>query len=117
MVDKIKAVPKYLDCGCNFSEATIFHRTSCRGELYLGELNGKKTIICNKCDSIGFYDGYIWTCPICFKKTKNIVRENKFEDSRNEEKKLNNNKSDNKSVINIRGKEKNSGKIWMKPIV
>ena len=113
LVEKIKAVPKYLDCGCDFTEANIFHRTSCRGELYLGELNGKKTVICNKCDSIGFYDGYIWTCPICFKKTKNIVRENKFEDSKNVEKSLNKNKLDNKSVINIRGKEKsidNEGK-------
>ena len=110
LVDKIKAVPKYLDCGCNFTEAKIFHRTSCRGELYLGELNGKKTVICNKCDSIGFYDGYIWTCPICFRKTKNIVRENKFEVNRNAEKKLNDNKPDNKSVINIRGKEKSIDK-------
>ena len=78
-VNQIKAFPKYLDCKCisDFSKADFFHRVSCKGELYFGELNGKKTVICNKCDSIGFYDEYIWTCPICFKKTKNILKEDK----------------------------------------
>jgi len=105
LTDKIKAVPKYLDCKCkiDLSTITFLHRKSCRGELFIGELNGKKTVICNKCDSIGFYDGYVWTCPICFKKTKNIIKENKLENNKSVDK----NKSDNKSVINNKIKEKN----------
>ena len=108
LTDKIKAVPKYLDCKCkiDFSTITFLHRKSCRGELFIGELNGKKTVICNKCDSIGFYDGYVWTCPICFKKTKNIIKENKLENNKSVDK----NKSDNKSVINNKIKEKNIDK-------
>ena len=108
LTDKIKAVPKYLDCKCkfDFSTITFLHRKSCRGELFIGELNGKKTVICNKCDSIGFFDGYVWTCPICFKKTKNIIKENKLENNKSFDK----NKSDNKSVINKKVKEKNNDK-------
>ena len=108
LTDKIKAVPKYLDCKCkiDFSTTVFLHRKSCRGELYLGELNGKKTVICNKCDSIGFYEGYVWTCPICFKKTKNIIKVNKLENNKSVDK----NKSDNKSVINNKVKENNISK-------
>ena len=108
LTDKIKAIPKYLDCKCkiDFSTTTFIHRKSCTGELYLGELNGKKTVICNKCDSIGFYEGYVWTCPICFNKTKNVVKENKLENNKSVDK----NKSDNKSVINNKVKEKNINK-------
>ena len=105
-VNKIKAFPKYLDCKCinDFSTANFFHRVSCKGELYFGELNGKKTVICNKCDSIGFYDEYVWTCPICLKKTKNILKEEKSD------KKVINSKEDdkldNKSAIHSRGGQK-----------
>ena len=75
IVNKIRAVPKFLECNCkfNFDEINFFHKASCRGELFFGELNGKKTVVCDKCDSIGFYDGYIWTCPICLKKSKNKI--------------------------------------------
>ena len=108
LTEKIKAVPKYLDCKCNidFSNTIFLHRKSCRGELFIGELNGKKTVICNKCDSIGFYEGYIWTCPICFKKTRNVTKNNKLEDNKSVDK----NQSDNKSVINNKVKDKNIDK-------
>ena len=103
IVNKIRAVPDFLDCDCNFnfSEIHFFHKASCRGELYFGELNGKKTIVCEKCDSIGFNDGYIWTCPLCLKKTKKI-NNNKNSENKNEvESNLNDkNKVENKSLKN-----------------
>ena len=57
----------------------FIHRKYCRGELFLGELNGKKVVICSKCDSVGGYENYLWTCPLCYKKFKdndnnNIVK-------------------------------------------
>ena len=98
LVDKIKAYPKYLECKCkiDFSKTNFFHRTSCYGELFFGELNNKKTVICSKCDSIGFYDEYVWTCPICFKKTKTEkIIDEKLENF------------ENKSAIHSRDKKKN----------
>ena len=72
IISKIKAKPKSFGCGCNndIKKIKFIHKKFCRGELFLGELNGKKVIICNKCDSIGSYDNYIWTCPLCYKKFK-----------------------------------------------
>ena len=102
IVNKIKAVPQYLECNCvfNFSEINFFHKVSCRGELFFGELNGKKTVVCDKCDSIGFYDGYIWTCPICLKKTKNKIVDNNYINN-NINKDNNNINKDNNNNINI----------------
>jgi len=102
LISKLKAKPKSLGCGCNndIKKIKFIHRKFCRGELFLGELNGKKVIICNKCDSIGNYDNYTWTCPICYKKFKdneNIVNKdlNKEEKSENKsisKEKINSNK-------------------------
>ena len=80
LMNKIKAKPKYLNCPCNFdfSHINFIHKKSCEGELYIGELNGKKSVICNKCNSIGLYEGYIWTCPICYTKTKSDDDQNLF---------------------------------------
>ena len=98
IVDKIKAFPQYLECNCdfNFDEINFFHKASCKGNLYFGELNNKKTVVCDKCDSIGFYDGYVWTCPLCLKKTKNVTE-------KNGKKKL----TETKSVLNNKNKEEN----------
>ena len=95
IINKIRAKPKYLECDCkfNFDETIFFHKNSCKGELFFGELNSKKTVICEKCDSIGFYDGYVWTCPLCLKKTKN-----KKENKENEENKVNNDNKENKNI-------------------
>ena len=78
IISKIKAKPKSFGCGCNndIKKIKFIHRKFCRGELFLGELNGKKVVICNKCDSIGNYENYIWTCPLCYKKfrdNENII--------------------------------------------
>ena len=81
IISKIKAKPKSFGCGCNndVKKIKFIHRKYCRGELFLGELNGKKVVICSKCDSVGGYENYLWTCPLCYKKFKdndnnNIVK-------------------------------------------
>ena len=102
IVDKIKAIPENLECGCQIdSKCKFFHKSSCNGELFLGDLHGKKAVICFKCDSISLYDGYIWTCPKCLKKCKNIKKcDNKTNDS-------NNLLSDNVSEISQNSKSTN----------
>ena len=127
IISKIKAKPNKIGCGCelNINKMKFMHRKNCKGELYLGELNSKKVVICNKCDSMGIYDNYVWTCPNCFKKFRdNIKKEDINNLKKNEEKenkeitisplKENNNKKENnlyktdiKSVFkNIIRKEK-----------
>ena len=75
LLNKKKAKPKYLDCGCKseIKKLNFFHKIDCQGELYLGELNNKKVVVCSKCDSLGAYEGYVWTCPICNKRFKNKI--------------------------------------------
>ena len=101
-ISKIKAKPKSFGCGCNndIKKIKFIHRKYCRGELFLGELNGKKVIICSKCDSICNYDNYTWTCPLCYKKfrdnetiiNKDLINEEKSKNkSLSKERKINNN--------------------------
>ena len=70
--NKKKAKPNYLGCGCkiDFKKIDFFHKNSCKGKLYLGELNDKKIVVCEKCESLGIYNDYIWTCPKCLKRFK-----------------------------------------------
>ena len=87
IISKIKAKPKKIGCGCdlNINKTKFFHRKHCKGELFLGELNNKKVVICSKCDSLGLYDIYIWTCPICFKKFRDEEKDKESKDKENKE--------------------------------
>jgi hypothetical protein len=91
IISKIKAKPKFFGCGCNndIKKIKFIHRKYCRGELFLGELHGKKVVVCNKCDSIGNYENYIWTCPLCYKKFKDIEKEENLNKDINIEKNVN----------------------------
>ena len=121
ILSKIKAKPTKFSCGCksDIKKTKFIHRKQCKGELFLGELNNKKVVICNKCDSLGLYDNYIWTCPICFKKFRdneeeknNVEKEEKVENNsplKNKKNKLNNiPKTDIKTILfkNVIKKEK-----------
>ena len=95
--NKNKAKPNYLGCGCkfNFKKIDFFHKKSCKGKLFLGELNDKKVVVCENCESLGMYNDYIWTCPKCFKRFKI----NKSPEKKNENLKIKE-EDDNKKVIN-----------------
>ena len=77
IVNKIKAKPEYMACKCNIDINCyrFFHKSICKGELYLGEINGQKVVVCAKCDTLGLYEGYIWTCPKCMKRFKTKKRQ------------------------------------------
>ena len=87
--NKIKARPYSLGCGCKLETQNLkfFHKSSCLGQLFLGKLNGKKVVVCSKCESLGNYDNYLWTCPHCLKRFKLKINEN--------------NNKENKNVLNI----------------
>ena len=88
--NKKKARPKYLGCNCNIdniNRINFFHKNNCKGNLYLWELNNKKVVICQECESLGLYEGYTWTCPFCFKRfkinnDKNILEKKEKENNR-----------------------------------
>ena len=77
IINKIKAEPEYMVCKCNLDikNTRFFHKAACRGELYIGEVNSQKVVVCGKCDTLGLYEGYIWTCPKCLKRFKTKKRE------------------------------------------
>ena len=74
ILNKKRAKPDYLGCGCEITndakKLKFYHKTSCNGDLFLGELNGKSIVVCSKCESMGAYEGYVWTCPLCNKRFK-----------------------------------------------
>ena len=92
ILSKIKVKPKKLICGCKteINKTKFIHRKQCKGELFLGELNSKKVVICNKCDSLGLYENYMWTCPICFKKFRDNEEEKNINVKEKEDKIMNN---------------------------
>ena len=81
ILDKKRARPDYLGCGCEINhdaqKLKFYHKSSCNGDLYVGQLNDKRIVVCNKCESMGLYDGYVWTCPLCSKRFKTY---NNYED-------------------------------------
>jgi len=79
ILNKKKVRPEYMGCNCkidNINRITFFHKNSCKGTLYQWELNGKKVVVCQECESLGFYEGYSWTCPFCLKRFKINNKEN-----------------------------------------
>ena len=72
LLRKKKAKPEKVTCGCEVEveKFKFLHKSSCKGELYLGEMNKKRILVCGKCDALSYYDTFVWTCPLCNKKFK-----------------------------------------------
>ena len=63
------AKPEFIPC-CNFSKSEILnykftHKKECNGNLYEGEFNKRKIIVCEKCHMLNFYENHKWMCPKC----------------------------------------------------
>ena len=103
ILNKRRAKPDYLGCGCEINndarKLKFYHKSSCLGDLYIGELNKKKIVVCSKCESMGSYEGYVWTCPICSKRFKTDI--NYLNDNMEEKENKNNNISNNENIKNI----------------
>ena len=59
-------------CKLNVFFTEFFHKKTCRGILYEGELNDNMIIVCEKCHAINLYERFIWTCPKCLRKFRDI---------------------------------------------
>ena len=62
-------------CRLNVYFTDFYHKKSCLGVLYQGELNGNMVVVCEKCRAINFYERFIWTCPKCYKKFRDVKKQ------------------------------------------
>ena len=89
-------------CKLNVFFTNFYHKNSCKGILYVGELNGAIIIVCDKCHAINFYDRFIWTCPQCGKRFRDRIKVNN-NNQKNEkaiDKNINNNMNENNNETN-----------------
>ena len=72
---KQKAKPQTVPC-CNVRvyDYIFFHKKTCQGELFQGELNKVTMILCEKCKMIFPYEKFTWTCPKCLKRFRKTIK-------------------------------------------
>ena len=80
---RIKARPQIMNCcDIDISSTSFFHKKECKGILYLCNVenyflkNKKWVIVCEKCHAINNCKNFIWTCPLCGKRTRETNNEN-----------------------------------------
>ena len=83
-------------CKLNAFFTEFFHNKTCRGILYEGELNDNMIVVCDKCQAINLYERFIWTCPQCLKKFKDIKNNDNNKNILNNSEDKNNNFDENK---------------------
>ena len=102
ILNKKRAKPDYLGCGCEINndaqKLKFYHKSNCRGDLYIGQLNGKRIVVCNKCESMGLYEGYVWTCPLCTKRFKTNTNY-MYDDIQEIKENINDNDNSNKNLV------------------
>ena len=75
--EQVKIYPsKLICCNKNPSQLDFYHKEDCKGQLYKGFLYNKEVVVCSRCHSLNYYEKFVWTCPLCKKKFKNV--ENNF---------------------------------------
>ena len=76
LLTKHRAHPNRISCKCkiNIFFSNFYHKKECEGILYVGELNHKIIIVCEKCRAINFYERFIWTCPSCGVRFRDKIR-------------------------------------------
>ena len=84
---KKKARPNYIPC-CgnvdNINSYDFYHKKECKGLLFLGTLNNKNIVVCEKCKAINNFNKFFWTCPLCENKFKENGLSKSVHDTKNE---------------------------------
>jgi len=95
LLKKIPATPQVRPCcansnqdsgekSANYSSSNVIksrnlpfeyfkHKKECDGNLFLGSLSKKQIVVCEKCKSMNFYERFVWTCPVCFKRFRQKI--------------------------------------------
>ena len=74
LLTKKKAHPAKLPCCKNLDVkmTPFYHRKNCKGILFFAEFHKKLIIICEKCKAVNNFGKFIWTCPQCSLRFKDI---------------------------------------------
>ena len=104
------ARPAKLPCCKNIDvkTATFYHKKDCNGIIYFAEFHKKLIIICEKCKAVNNFGKFIWTCPGCSLRFKDM----KWQDNEPRLRKEIFNKKD-AIIINDNNEERNSRKLDM----
>ena len=96
---KKRAYPSNLPCCQNIDvrAATFYHKKECKGILYFTEFNKRLIIICEKCKDVNYFERFVWTCPECSFRFKDI----KWKENELKFKKELSNKNEIKPNLNI----------------
>ena len=112
---KIKAHPNFMNCcDIDINNTSFFHKNECNGILYSCNIenyslkNKKWVIVCDKCQTINNYKNFIWTCPICGMRKKEldngheeILSQSRIKNSESKNNIINDNEeNDSKSNLN-----------------
>ena len=89
---KIKAKPNKLPCctSIDLNTTDFYHSKKCEGLIYFGEYNQQKFIVCEKCKAINFHEKFIWTCPHCTCRFREVKDNDKDKEKEKEKDKENN---------------------------
>ena len=68
------ARPVKLPCCKNIDVKTtsFYHKKDCKGIIYFAEFHKKLIIICEKCKAVNNFGKFIWTCPSCSLRFKDM---------------------------------------------
>ena len=74
LLTKKKARPAKLPCCKNLDlkVTSFYHKKNCKGIIYFAEFHKKLIIICEKCKAVNNFGKFIWTCPQCNLRFKDI---------------------------------------------
>ena len=103
-------------CKLNVFFTNFYHKNSCKGILYVGELNGAIIIVCDKCHAINFYDRFIWTCPQCGKRFRDKIKINN-KNQKNNENLIDKNSNSNNNIINENTNDQNDKKLFYRNLI
>ena len=75
LIIKQKAHPYKIPC-CkdliDFNKTEFYHGKNCSGTLYFVESDQKLIVVCQKCRAINWFSNFIWTCPKCKTRFRDI---------------------------------------------
>ena len=75
LILKQKAHPYKIPC-CkdliDFNKTEFYHGKNCPGTLYFVESDEKLIVVCKTCRAINWFSSFIWTCPKCKTRFRDI---------------------------------------------